>query len=35
MDLWLVKGLLPLGLALLALAVAWECVVLARRIARG
>lgn len=34
-DLWLVKGVLPLGLALLAGAVAWECVRLVRVLARG
>lgn len=32
-DLWLVKGVLPLGLALLAGAISWECVRLARTLA--
>lgn len=34
-DLWLVKGVLPLGLGLLALAVGWECARLARVLSRG
>ena len=33
-DLWLVKGVLPLGLGLLAGAVAWESARLARALAR-